>query len=152
MNARMKFIIGSLVIIGTLTWLGWLGATQSKTYYHTLGELSSMKGAELHQRMRVSGYVKAGSIQRLSNRVNFVLTEQGRTLPVSYVGTDPLPDTFYEKNAQALVQGRLMPDGHFVAQQVEAKCASKYVATPNGAPGESPAGGMTPAATATTAH
>ena len=152
MKARAKFIIGAGIIIATLTWLGWLGATQSKTYYHTLTELSSMKGSELHQRMRVSGYVEAGSIQRLSNRVNFVLTEQGKMLPVSYIGTDPLPDTFYEKNAQALVQGRMQPDGRFVAEQVEAKCASKYVAAPNQAQAGSPTGGGTQLPAAAVAH
>jgi cytochrome c-type biogenesis protein CcmE len=152
LKPRTKFIIGAGIILATLTWLGWLGATQSKTYYHTLTELSSMKGAERHQRMRVSGYVEPGSIERLSNRVNFVLTEQGKTLPVSYIGTDPLPDTFYEKNAQALVQGRLEPNGHFVAEQVEAKCASKYVAAPSQAQAGPPAGGGAQSPAAAVAH
>jgi cytochrome c-type biogenesis protein CcmE len=48
---------------------------------------------------------------------------------VSYVGRDPLPDTFVD-GAQALVEGKLMPDGRFVAEQVQAKCASKYEAAP----------------------
>ena len=152
MNARAKFILGAGIILATLTWLGWLGATQSKTYYHTLTELSTMKGAELHERMRVSGYVKPGSIERLSDRVNFVLTEQGKTLPVTYVGSDPLPDTFYENNAQALVQGRLGPDGRFVAEQVEAKCASKYVAAPSQAQAGSPSAAGTPVAAGAVAH
>ncbi|HVA17060.1 MAG TPA: cytochrome c maturation protein CcmE, partial [Candidatus Dormibacteraeota bacterium] len=35
----------------------------------------------------------------------------------------------------ALAEGKLMPDGRFVAEQVQAKCASKYQATPGqGAP------------------
>lgn len=152
MNARVKFGVGAGIIVVTLVWLGWLGATESKTYYHTLTELSTLKGSALHQRMRVSGYVKQGSIQRLSGQVDFVLTEQGRTLPVSYVGTDPLPDTFYEKNAQALVQGRLMPNGRFVADQVEAKCASKYVAAPNQTAASTPEGPTRPAAVAETTH
>jgi cytochrome c-type biogenesis protein CcmE len=150
-NARVKFAIGAGVILVTLGWLGWLGATESKAYYHTLAGLAKLKGPALHQRMRVSGYVKDGSIKRLNGKVDFVLTEQGRTLPVSYVGTNPLPDTFYEKHAQALVQGRLMPNGEFVADQVEAKCASKYVASPVvGSRASDPPGvrGMSPAAAA----
>lgn len=138
MNARVKFGVGAGIIIVTLVWLGWLGATESKTYYHTISELAALKGPARHQRMRVSGYVKKGSIERLNGKVDFVLTEEGRTLPVSYVGTDPLPDTFYENKAQALVQGRLMPNGHFVADQVEAKCASKYVAAPGQAQASNP--------------
>jgi cytochrome c-type biogenesis protein CcmE len=134
MNPRSKFAIGAVVILLTLGWLGWVGASQSKTYYHTITELSGLHGAALHQRMRVSGNVRAGTIARLTGRVDFVLEEQGQTLNVSYVGRDPLPDTFKD-GAQALVEGRAMPDGRFVAEQVQAKCASKYQASPvQGAP------------------
>jgi cytochrome c-type biogenesis protein CcmE len=129
LKARAKFAVGSLIILATIGWLGWVGVTQSKTYYHTIAELSTLKGAELRQRMRVSGNVQAGSVQRLPGRVDFVLVEEGRTLPVSYVGSDPLPDTFKD-GAQALVEGKSMPDGRFVAEQVQAKCASKYEAAP----------------------
>ena len=87
----------------------------------------------LHQRMRVSGDVAAGSIEHLDGRVDFVLEEEGKKMPVSYTGSDPLPDTFKD-GAQALVEGKLMPDGRFMAEQVQAKCASKYQATP-GQPG-----------------
>jgi cytochrome c-type biogenesis protein CcmE len=137
MRARSKFLIGSGIIIVTLAMLAYVGFTQSKTYYHTISELSTLQGSALHQRMRVSGNVRNGSIEHVSNRVNFVLEEQGRTLPVSYIGSDPLPDTFKD-GAQTLVEGRLQPDGHFVAEQVQAKCASKYEAVPNTPPGTQP--------------
>ena len=48
---------------------------------------------------------------------------------MSYVGTDPLPDTFKD-GAQCLVEGKVQPDGRFVAETVQAKCASKYEAAP----------------------
>jgi cytochrome c-type biogenesis protein CcmE len=67
------------------------------------------------------------------------LEEQGKKLPVSYVGRDPLPDTFKD-GAQALVEGRVTPDGTFVAEQVQAKCASKYEAAPGAAAGTSQPG------------
>ena len=66
-------------------------------------------------------------------RSDFVLEEEGRGLDVSYVGRDPLPDTFKD-GAQALVEGHRTPDGRFVAEQVQAKCASKYEAAPGAAP------------------
>jgi cytochrome c-type biogenesis protein CcmE len=80
--------------------------------------------------MRVSGNVRNGSIARADGRVDFVLEEQGKAVPVSYVGRDPLPDTFKD-GAQALVEGRMRPDGRFEAEGVQAKCASKYEAAPN---------------------
>ena len=136
MNARFKFSIGAVIILGTLVWLGWVGASQSKTYYHTISELGALQGSALHQRMRVSGNVVDGSIVHRPGRIDFVLTEEGKTLPVSYVGDSPLPDTF-KGGAQALAEGKLTPDGHFEADQVQAKCASKYQATPSGQPAAS---------------
>lgn len=85
----------------------------------------------MHQRIRVGGDVAAGTIQHLPGRVDFVLKAEGKTLPVSYVGADPLPDTFKD-GAQCLVEGKAMPDGRFVAEQIQAKCASKYEAAPGG--------------------
>jgi cytochrome c-type biogenesis protein CcmE len=129
MKARGKFIVGSGIIVATLLVLAYAGYTQSKTYYHTISEVATLHGTTLHQRMRVSGNVAAGSIEHVDGRIDFVLEEQGKKMPVSYTGNDPLPDTFKD-GAQALVEGRLMPDGHFMADQVQAKCASKYQATP----------------------
>ena len=137
MKTRGKFLIGSAIIVVTLISLAYVGFTQSKTYYHTITELATLNGSALHQRMRVSGNVRNGSIVRGDGRVDFVLEEQGKTIPVSYVGRDPLPDTFKD-GAQALVEGRMKSDGRFEAEQVQAKCASKYEA----APGQNPATGL----------
>ena len=126
---RLKFVFSGLVIVGTLVWLGWVGVTESKTYYHTIAELNGLTGSAGQHRMRVGGDIRAGSIERLHGRVDFVIEQEGRALRVSYVGSDPLPDTFTD-GAQALVEGKRMPDGRFVAEKVQAKCASKYEAAP----------------------
>ena len=130
MKKQAKFGIGISVIVVSLACLAWLGYGESKTYYHTIAELQTLKGAELSHRMRVGGSVAAGSIRRFTGRVDFVLEGEGKSLPVSYVGSDPLPDTFVDKS-QALVEGR-PTDGRFVAEVVQAKCASKYEAAPGG--------------------
>src|ERR1700746_1023764 len=121
MKARSKFLVGSGIIFITLMALACVGFTQSKTYYHTITELSTLQGSALHQRMRVSGNVRTGTIQRVAGRVDFVLEEQGKAVPVSYVGRAPLPDTFKD-GAQALVEGRMKPDGRFEAGPPQAKC------------------------------
>ena len=129
MKTKAKFGIGIGIIVLSLTALAWMGAKESKTYYHTIAELSSLGSTAQHQRLRVGGDVAAGSIQHLPGRVDFVLSAEGKRLPVSYVGADPLPDTFKD-GAQCLIEGHAMPDGRFVAEQVQAKCASKYEAAP----------------------
>jgi cytochrome c-type biogenesis protein CcmE len=129
MKAKTKFGIGIAIIVVTLSALGYIGAKESKTYYHTVSELSTLTSAQRNQRIRVGGDVAAGSIHHMPGRVDFLLKEENKTLPVSYVGADPLPDTFKD-GAQALVEGHAMPDGRFVAEQVQAKCASKYEVAP----------------------
>ena len=128
---QAKFGVGIGVIVVALGFLAWLGYGESKTYYHTIAELQTLSGSARSQRMRIGGTVGVGSIRRLAGRVDFVLEGEGKTLPVSYIGSDPLPDTFVDKS-QALVEGRPGPDGRFVAEHVQAKCASKYEAAPGG--------------------
>src|SRR6202000_154536 len=113
--------------------LAWLGYGESKTYYHTIAELPTLQGDARAHRIRVGGTVEPGSIRRSQGRVDFLLDGEGKQLPVSYVGSDPLPDTFIDKS-QALVEGSLERNGHFTAQQGEAKCASKYEAAPTADP------------------
>jgi cytochrome c-type biogenesis protein CcmE len=131
LQKRAKFGIGIGIILVSLGSLAWIGYGESKTYYHTIAELQDLKGDALKHRMRVGGTVAPGSIRRLTGRVDFVLNGEGKSLPVSYIGSDPLPDTFIDK-AQALVEGRPATDGRFVAEHVQAKCASKYEAAPGG--------------------
>lgn len=129
MKTKAKFGVGVGIILVTLVTLGWVGVRDSKTYYHLISELPKLKSGELHQRMRVSGNVAAGSIQHLPGHVDFVLVEENQKLAVSYTGSAPLPDTFKD-DAQALVEGKLGADGKFTAEQVQAKCASKYEVAP----------------------
>jgi cytochrome c-type biogenesis protein CcmE len=126
-----KFGIGIGIIVVSLGFLAWLGYGESKTYYHTIAELPTLDGTARAHRIRVGGTVEPGTIKRLSGRVNFVLAGEGKLLPVSYVGSEPLPDTFVDKS-QALVEGSLGNDGSFTAEHVQAKCASKYEAAPGG--------------------
>jgi cytochrome c-type biogenesis protein CcmE len=129
LNIKTKFAIGAGIIIITLVTLGWVGARESKTYYHLISELPTLKQSDLRQRMRVSGNVAPGTIRYLPGRVEFVLIEENKTLNVAYTGEAPLPDTFKD-DAQALVEGKLGSDGRFTAEQVQAKCASKYEVAP----------------------
>src|SRR5207245_9015054 len=86
MNKQAKFAVGAVIVVVSLGWLAWVGAKESKTYYHTIAELSTPKGAEARHRMHVGGTVRARSIARYTARVAFVLEGHGPSLPVSYTG------------------------------------------------------------------
>ena len=131
MQKQAKFGIGIGIIVVSLGFLAWLGYGESKTYYHTIAELQTLQGKARAHRIRVGGTVEPGTIKRFTGRVDFVLDGEGKQLPVTYVGSEPLPDTFVDKS-QALVEGSLASNGSFVAEHVQAKCASKYEAAPGG--------------------
>jgi len=122
---QLKFAVGSIVIILTLSYLAYSGYQESKTYYRTVPELLTMKDAVYDQRLQVSGDVIPGSIQREGKIVTFVIGEAPQTLQIKYVGKDPLPDTLIDR-ATAMATGKLGRDGVFVADTMLAKCASKY--------------------------
>jgi cytochrome c-type biogenesis protein CcmE len=122
---QLKFAVGSAVIVLTLSYLAYSGYQESKTYYHTVPELYSMKDNAYDKRLQVSGDVIAGSIKRDGKIVTFVIGAEPQTLQVKYVGKDPLPDTLIDR-ATAMATGRMGRDGVFVADSMLAKCASKY--------------------------
>jgi cytochrome c-type biogenesis protein CcmE len=128
MNRTMKFGMVITVVIGTLTWLAIGGTNESASYYKTIAELDKMGQSAKDKKLRVGGFVEAGSIKRSGNQVDFVLIEEDRKMKVSYAGNEPLPDTFKD-GSQALIDGR-MGDGVFHASKIAAKCASKYEAKP----------------------
>jgi cytochrome c-type biogenesis protein CcmE len=145
----LKFGGATLAIVVALGYLAYTGVEQSKSYYVTIKELRNMGGSAYSKRLRVAGNVEPGSIKRTGTRVDFELVENDQVLEVAYSGTEPPPDTFKD-NAQALAAGNFGRDGVFHANELQAKCASKYApaqpGTPaHGTPASAPAKSMTKA-------
>jgi cytochrome c-type biogenesis protein CcmE len=128
---QLKFVVGSVVIILTLAYLAYSGFKEGNAYYQTVSELYASRDQAYTRRLKVAGDVVPGSIQHDGKIINFVISQQDEktkkleTLTVKYVGTDAPPDTFVDR-AQAVVEGQLGHDGIFVANKMQAKCASKY--------------------------
>jgi cytochrome c-type biogenesis protein CcmE len=116
-----------LVVLCTIAYLAVTAAQADKSYYVTIGELQAMGNKAYTRHLRVAGDVAPNSIERNGTNARFMLTEQGHTLPVSYQGIEPPPDTFKD-GSQALAMGTYGRDGVFHATELQAKCASKYAA------------------------
>jgi cytochrome c-type biogenesis protein CcmE len=126
----LKFGSAVAIIVLTLGYLAYTGVQESKSYYVTIAELrKDTKAAE--KRLRVAGNVLPGSIKRQGTTVEFILVENDQQLPVIYKGTEAPPDTFKD-DSQALVEGKVGPDGIFKANHLQAKCASKYAPKKDG--------------------
>jgi cytochrome c-type biogenesis protein CcmE len=135
-----KFGAAISVIVLVLAYLAFLGAQESKSYYVTIKELHAMGDVVYSRNLRVAGFVKPGTIKMNGSHADFVLIENGETLPVVYKGSEPPPDTFKD-DSQALAVGGFKRDGVFYATELQTKCASHYDPKQQqpGAPGAAPA-------------
>lgn len=127
MGAGKKFWVGGLIIVAALGWLGFVGFQESKAYYITVDEFSSLRGEYEGKRLKLAGDVVEGSIDRSRPQMEFVISSPRSSIRVRYTGADIIPDTFTD-GSKALVEGTVAPDGVFEARRIEAKCASKYEA------------------------
>jgi cytochrome c-type biogenesis protein CcmE len=75
---------------------------------------------------RLGGLVEAGSVRRLPDglTIEFRVTDTAATVPVTYTGV--VPDLFREGQG-VIAEGRMGPDGVFVARDVLAKHDETYM-------------------------
>jgi cytochrome c-type biogenesis protein CcmE len=131
----LKFGGAIAIMVMALGYLAYTGVQESKSYYVTIKELRGMGDTAYSRRLRVAGNVQPGSIHRSGPKVDFALIENDQVLQVSYSGTEPPPDTFKD-NSQAMAAGHFGRDGVFRANEIQAKCASKYAPAQNGSPAQ----------------
>jgi len=123
---RIKFLALAAAIVGTMVFLLAVGIKGGMVYYVTVSEFVQ-NGATQGDNFRINGKVVPGSIERLAGgaRVRFWMTEGSARLYVDYEGI--IPDTFVD-DADVVVHGVQQADRTFKADQLFAKCPSKYEA------------------------
>src|SRR3979490_987800 len=92
-KSPIKFIVATVISLGTIAFLSFSGGRDNKSYYVTIGELQGMGNKAYVRHLRVAGNVAPGSIHRVGTNASFQLLEQGRTLQVSSQAPEPPPDT-----------------------------------------------------------
>jgi len=77
----------------------------------------------LHQRLRVGGDVRNGSIQHYSGRIDFRVGRTGENSP-GQLCRKPIHCPILSKDGRgnAWWREKVQPDGRFVAETVQAKC------------------------------
>ncbi len=125
----LSFIIGGLVILAAVIYLVYANTQANAVYYLTVSELKSCTIC-MTQSVRVAGVVQKGSIVRDDQKqlVSFTITQGGQQLAVTYSGV--VPDIF-RPGIEVVVEGHYTGHGPFQAQNLLAKCPSKFqAATP----------------------
>ncbi|MCP4724355.1 MAG: cytochrome c maturation protein CcmE [bacterium] len=120
-----KILIGSIVIVAAIIYLGVTGIEQDMSYYITAEELLEQGDQVFDTRLRVAGQVVWGSIDRSKKPMTFNIDHNNSVVTVLYEGQSPVPDTFKD-HAQVVLEGKYSKDKIFRADKIQAKCASKY--------------------------
>ena len=121
----MAIIAAGLAALGIAAALV-LNAFQSNLVFFFSPSQVAANEAPQGKTFRVGGMVEAGSLKRGGDglTVNFRVTDTAKTIPVVYTGI--LPDLFKEGKG-VVAQGRLGPDGIFIATEVLAKHDENYM-------------------------
>ena len=122
-HKRALMIVGALATLAIAAVLILNALNSNIALYVTPSEVAAGK-AHKGQTFRIGGMVKDGSLKRDELVVHFIITDLVKEIPVSYKGI--LPDLFKEGKG-AVVQGKLDPDGQFVASEVLAKHDENYM-------------------------
>ncbi|MDO8577685.1 MAG: cytochrome c maturation protein CcmE [Dehalococcoidales bacterium] len=125
---KKKLIIGGLILVLAVGYLGFMGFRSSASYYYSVNQLLDKGSSIYNKTVRLNGDVAPGSIEQKAGDLNlkFAVSEGGKTLPVVYRGA--VPDTFQEGNP-VVVEGSLDAAGVFQAKSLMVKCPSKYEPT-----------------------
>ena len=120
---RIAIIVGALIAVGLAVVLILNALNSNIALYVTPSDVAAGKSPS-GQAFRIGGMVKDGSIKRDGLTVHFVITDMVKDIPVAYTGI--LPDLFKEGKG-AVIQGRLNPNGQFIASEVLAKHDENYM-------------------------
>lgn len=125
-SRRMTWAVGCTMILLGIGGLGaWaIASPDAVSFYATPTEIVSGTVDAEGRRVRVGGWVAAGSLERDGSSVRFAVTDGDADLPVAYTGE--VPDTLLE-DTEVVAEGTVGPDGTLRASRVMAKCSSKFV-------------------------
>lgn len=121
---RLSLILGGLAVIGLAAGLVLYALSDTITFFHTPSDLTET-GVQVGQRIRLGGMVEQGTVRKgPGTQTSFGVTDTLKTITVTYDGI--LPDLFREGQG-VVTEGKLQPDGSFVADTVLAKHDENYM-------------------------
>lgn len=122
-HKRFAIVIGALAVIGIASMLALNAFRSNLVFFFTPTQMAAGEVPK-DRAFRIGGLVKIGSLTRNDITARFIVTDTSREVPVSYTGI--LPDLFKEGKG-VVAQGKLGPDGTFVASEVLAKHDENYM-------------------------
>ena len=122
---HVKLSIGVVVIVTSVAYLIFSGATGSTMYFLTVPEvqqkLTALQGAPLRVAGKVTADLIEWDVRHLS--LAFVMGEGQARIPVRYKGVKP---DMFQTGVDVIVEGRIGHDGVLAASILMTSCPSKY--------------------------
>jgi cytochrome c-type biogenesis protein CcmE len=125
-HARLYVLLLFLLGLGTATGLTLLALRDNLSYFRTPTEITSGNYPERSsgRAFRLGGLVEKGSLKKQGDTISFRVTDLKTSMRVRYNGI--VPDLFREGQG-VVAEGRMGPDGAFVATRLLAKHDEKYM-------------------------
>ena len=122
-HKRLAILLLGLAAIGGATALVLAAFSDNLVFFYSPSELQA-KAVAADRPVRIGGLVELHSLARDGTTVSFRVTDGAADLAVTYTGV--LPDLFREGQG-VVAEGRLLPDGSFLASTVLAKHDENYM-------------------------
>jgi len=137
MSTKSKIGLTVAVVLGAVGYMIFttVGSGGALEYFKHVDEVARQPAPWVGRRLQVHGNVAAGTILKREGSLDykFALFRQGEWLDVSYAGL--VPDNFKDC-AELVVTGKLVDRRRFAADELSAKCPSKYDGKRNAGCGE----------------
>lgn len=124
-HQRLALVLLALVVLIAAALLAVWGLRGQASYFYVPSDMAA-DPPEAGRAVRLGGMVQVGSIKTLPDGVTktFIVGDGKATVPVRYTGITP--DLFVEGSG-VVADGRLAPDGTFVADSLLAKHDENYM-------------------------
>jgi cytochrome c-type biogenesis protein CcmE len=122
---RLTTVLAGLFLLGAAAALVLTALKENLVYFKSPSEILAEPPMNSRS-IRLGGLVEEGSLERQADGVTvlFAITDLSNSVPVTYKGL--LPDLFREGQG-VITQGKLGPDGVFLADEVLAKHDETYM-------------------------
>ena len=121
-HKRLAILGGVLCAVGVAVALVLNAFESNMVFFYSPTQVAA-KEAPSARTFRLGGLVEAGSVKVDGTKIQFVVTDTAKTVPVKYQGI--LPDLF--KEGKGVVAQGQMKDGVFEAREVLAKHDENYM-------------------------
>ena len=121
-HKRLALVAGVVLAVSAIVALVLDAFRSNLVFFYSPSQVAARE-APANRTFRLGGLVQEGTVKRDGTRIDFVVTDTAKMVPVQFEGL--LPDLFKEGKG-VVAQGQLR-DGVFVAREVLAKHDENYM-------------------------